>query len=391
MPQESPDHPDHASRLHAEFGPSGLKYVAHCPGFHQPHSTNEYAEKGTRIHEAVEVGDPSALHDEEEVAIYEKIIEAENSMIQLTFSGLELAEDHREIRLSMALPRGQQTFGTCDRLLVYKVPGGTAALMMDYKTGIMKIDPAEENWQAKAYVIGAFQKIPNLLFVTFAFIVPRLDGETVSDPMFHTFSRDQLSDLQEAVATVIENATRVRAKWNVDRSVGLAILSQPDVSDLNPSSSCRFCQYEDVCPAMGALVCDVAEVVIPASRSFRFDPSSREPAEVQKRYLIAKIVEAWADREKRAAVAMAMEGVEFPDLRLHNGGVTSSVADSTSFFNLAKSLGLSEAELIELASFPVAKVRDALPKGTREDFIQSCKDHGYIKESAPRWSLKERA
>jgi hypothetical protein len=388
MSQEAPDH---SSRPHAEFGPSGLKYVAHCAGFHQPYSTNEYAEKGTRIHEAVEVGDPSALHNEEEVGIYEKIIEAENTMIRLCFGGWEIVEDHREIRLSMKLPREQETFGTCDRLLVYKTPSGSMALMMDYKTGIMKIDPAEENWQAKAYVIGAFQKIPSLSAVTFAFIVPRLDGETVSDPMFHTFTREQLPRLEEEVASVIETATRVRAKWDVDRTDGLAIRSQPEPAELNPSSSCRFCQYEDVCPAMGALVCDVAEAAAPSAKTFRFDPSSREPSEVQKRYLIAKIVEAWAEREKRAAVAMAIEGTEFPDLRLHNGGVTASVADSTSFFNLAQSLGLLAEDLIEMASFPVAKVRDALPKGTRDNFIEACKDNGYIKESAPRWSLKERA
>lgn len=40
---------------------------------------NAAAEKGTRIHEALEVRDPSALHDEEELEIYEQIVQEEDS------------------------------------------------------------------------------------------------------------------------------------------------------------------------------------------------------------------------------------------------------------------------------------------------------------------------
>jgi hypothetical protein len=71
------DNVNHSERAHAEFGPSGLKYVKACPGFKGKEGTSEAAEKGTRIHEALEVHDPSALHDEEEVEIYEKIVQME--------------------------------------------------------------------------------------------------------------------------------------------------------------------------------------------------------------------------------------------------------------------------------------------------------------------------
>lgn len=78
--------PDHSDRGHAEFGPSGLKYVAACPGFHGKEGTSEAAEKGTRIHEALEIRDPSALHDEEEVEIYEQIVKMEDEFVK-TFEG----------------------------------------------------------------------------------------------------------------------------------------------------------------------------------------------------------------------------------------------------------------------------------------------------------------
>ena len=72
---------NHSERAHAEFGPSGLKYVAACPGFHGKEGTSEAAEKGTRIHEALEIHDPSALHDEEEVSIYDKIVVMEQEFV----------------------------------------------------------------------------------------------------------------------------------------------------------------------------------------------------------------------------------------------------------------------------------------------------------------------
>lgn len=71
------DNVNHSERAHAEFGPSGLKYVKACPGFKGKEGTSEAAEKGTRIHEALEVHDPSALRDEEELGIYEKIVQME--------------------------------------------------------------------------------------------------------------------------------------------------------------------------------------------------------------------------------------------------------------------------------------------------------------------------
>ncbi len=74
---------NHSERAHAEFGPSSLKYVATCAGYHGKEGTSGAAEKGTRIHEALEVRDPSALHDEEEVKLYEAILADEEEILNL--------------------------------------------------------------------------------------------------------------------------------------------------------------------------------------------------------------------------------------------------------------------------------------------------------------------
>ena len=73
--------PNHTDRGHAEFSPSALKYLAGCPGFQGSSETSAAAEKGTRIHEALEVCDPSALLNEEEQGIYEQIVKMEDSFM----------------------------------------------------------------------------------------------------------------------------------------------------------------------------------------------------------------------------------------------------------------------------------------------------------------------
>lgn len=75
------DELDHGSRGHAEFSPSALKYLSACSGFQGKDGTNEAAERGTRIHEALEARDPSALHGEEEIEIYEITVEMEEEFL----------------------------------------------------------------------------------------------------------------------------------------------------------------------------------------------------------------------------------------------------------------------------------------------------------------------
>lgn len=73
--------PNHTDRGHAEFSPSALKYLAGCPGFQGTSGTSAAAEKGTRIHEALEIRDPSALLDEDEQNIYDQIVRMEDNFV----------------------------------------------------------------------------------------------------------------------------------------------------------------------------------------------------------------------------------------------------------------------------------------------------------------------
>jgi hypothetical protein len=62
-----------AEKLHAEHGPSSLKYKEICPSWRNRDTKNWASEKGDRIHEAMEFDDPSKCANDEERAIYESL------------------------------------------------------------------------------------------------------------------------------------------------------------------------------------------------------------------------------------------------------------------------------------------------------------------------------
>jgi hypothetical protein len=346
--------------------------------------TSEAAEKGTRIHEALEVRDSSALHDEEETEIYEQIVKMEDEFL----SGFPAGRvDKFEIQLDIELDYGLSTFGTCDRFTYW--PAANSGLLGDYKTGVSVIDPPAVNWQTKCYVIGAFQKEPEMESCGFVFYVPFHDGSEVGDTMYHTFYRTELPTLIKEVSDAIREARRVRAHWTFDEN-GKA-LSQPPLSDLGPSVDCRFCAREEHCPAMGALICEVAKVASPkAASKLQFDPTSQDPTEIEKRYLVAKIVIAWAEREKRAAVDMAKDGVEFPSLKLASMGSPRYVSDKAYFTQIAAKFGVDITDIIEEVSIPLTKISKLIEGGKekQEEFLDRCDEAGIIGTSAERFTLK---
>ena len=222
MPTKQP----HSERGHAEFSPSQLKYVASCAGFHGRSGTSSAAEMGTRIHEALEVRDPSALHDEDELEIYEACVDMEDSFLEEAFSTHSgVAQEHHEVFLKIELD-GCDTYGTCDRLSISE--DGTFAVLADYKTGISTIDPPHSNQQAMAYTVGVFQKYPSIDRLDFAFYVPQRS----CDPLVGSFERSEIPVLVEVLSNIIKEGARVRPQWGGGQC--------PDKSDCTPTQYCRF-------------------------------------------------------------------------------------------------------------------------------------------------------
>jgi CRISPR/Cas system-associated exonuclease Cas4 (RecB family) len=375
----TPETVNHSERAHAEFGPSSLKYVATCAGYHGKDGTSAAAEKGTRIHEALEVRDPSALHDEEEVAIYEDIIKDEDEILNGVFGDLPKITE-REIRLYLELDAATPTFGTCD-LLVYCPEG--VAVMIDYKTGISQIDEPEKNWQAKAYALAAFQMLPHIHTIKFAFIVP-LNGGTLSG----VFVRDEMSALRKEISDVISKAETVRPKWATG---GI------DIDDVTPSVNCRFCRHEENCPALGAVCVTIAKEIRPdLLPTGPISPSEVEDPEVLERlFIVAKIVEDWAKSIKHKATGLAIGGHEFEHHKLRSMGCLKKTLEKNYLAQLGIKYGLEMTDIIEAADLTLNQVSTALhnktDKGKKsfivDQFESEAIDLGIVEIGPTRYSL----
>ena len=370
--------PDHTNRDHAEFSPSSLKYVAGCAGYDGRSGTNAAAEKGTRIHEALEVRDPSALHDEEELEIYEQIVQEEDSFNKSFFGDLEY-EELNEIQVHVDLG-DTSTWGTCDRFLV----AGDKAVMADYKTGISLIDSPRDNWQAKAYTLGAFQAYPDVQEITFVFYIP-VRNEVLHD----TFTRDDIAGLTKQLTEVIKRGEKIRPKWDG---------GSPDLEELAPSVNCRFCKHEDHCPACGAIAVEVASrLSMLPSKDIDIE-NTEDPVVLEQLWVVAKVVTNWATRIKQKAVDLAKEGLEFPSLRLKSMGSPRKCVNNKKLMEIAEQYDLPQKEVLELARLPISAIATEVgrraPKGEKgqasKDFLAALDDEDILVSSEKRYKLSEK-
>lgn len=374
--------PDHSERAHAEFGPSSLKYVSLCAGYHGKEGNNAASDKGTRIHEALEVRDPSALMDDDEVQIYERMVAEEDEVFQNVFGGTDGVTINREMRLVLDLDCETPTFGTSD-IVAWK---GNVGLQVDYKTGISKIDEPLINWQAKAYVLAAFQMYPELETIHFAFLIPKRDEILVG-----TFHRFEMDDLRKQISTVIKKAETTRPKWE-NKTI--------DIDDLNPTVNCRFCRHEEHCPALGAVAIEVAKRYRPDLLPDGPIASGEvdDPSTIEKLYVVAKIVENWASGIKHKATGMAHEGIEFETLKLKSMGALKKTIEKNYLAQLAIKHGLELNEIIEAADLTMGQLSKALhdkaPKGKKsfvvDSFEKEAIDLGVVEVGSTRYTLSSK-
>ena len=288
-----------------------------------------------------------------------------------------MKEDFNEIVLDIELDYGLTTFGTCDRLTIYD---GKRALLGDYKTGISQIDHPSENYQAKAYTLGVFQRYPSVEEVTFVFYIP-----LYNDAPHHTFKRSDMAALRKELSTVIALATGTRHYWED---------GTPPTQMLNPTQNCRFCRHEEHCPALVGLVAEVAKNVGDQFDGVDFEDTT-DPKQVEFLYDIAKIVEKWAESYKKNAVALAKDGMVFPSLKLKSMGALTKVDNVNGLIETAKSFGLSDDSILELASFPLGKVAKAVSDlaktkekaSTRAEFLDTLEENNIVSKSEERFTL----
>lgn len=374
--------PDHSERPHAEYGPSSLKHVNACAGWESRGGTNDAAEMGTRIHEAVEVRNPSALHNEKEVGIFNQLIIDMDDAIAYLKEKTDIEPIiHQEIRLEMAL-NGCETFGTADIVAV----AGNQAVLHDHKTGIGHVDAPPENWQSTAYAIGVFQQFPEVSTIYASFSLPQRQELLIGE-----YHRDQLPHYIAIVSDTIITAMAVRPQWKNNGT--------PNWESLNITNGCSYCAHRDRCPALGHTAQEIAVRLYPDI--LPDGPVSaadiEDPEIISKLYSVATIVEKWADGIRAKAVALAKDGVELPGLKLKSMGARKLIVDKPAFLAYANGRGIDLAQVLEASDIPFAKIRDVYtakaPKGKKtewaRDFEVGLDDERILERGTERFTLAQ--
>lgn len=364
--------PDHSSRAHAEHSPSQLKMFEICPGYLPRGGTNVFAERGTRIHEALESGDITVLQDAEEQAIATKCFDYVQQIIAQKAQTASLVATHNEIKFDIDL-NGELTFGTCDLALIWS---DDTATMIDYKTGFGAVEDAEVNCQAWAYTIGGFQKFPHLKSIDFFFLLPVRDEVT-----FATFERDRLPEMQLRLQTIIRRA-----------KAGEIFNPQPGV--------CDYCSRQAGCPKLAEKALLVADRY---TQGFKLPKGGgsledmNDPASLSLLLKLAPIMESWAEGVKKQALERALnDGWEIPGFRLTERKTPRSITSVLGAYEAVKDTVSITDFLAACTKVSVPDLEknfaESVPRGkkgqAKQDLVDRLTDAGVLKQDGSIHVLK---
>jgi len=348
---------------HAVYSPSSLKYVAQCPGYKPEFSTNEAAEMGTRIHNALETGDWSTMNDYES-SLAQGCRNAEAAIFKKHGMDPESAdiEDFKEVRLKIKLI-GHETFGTCDRLVLDRK--NRRAIQIDYKTGLGKIDEPSKNWQGKAYGTGTFQAYEEIDEIFFYFIACRRD-----EILFDRYTRDMVPEFVNDLSGVIQNAKHVRGCWeNID-----AMMLSPQ------TLVCNYCANAETCPAVANIGVEVAQKYAPGAANIASLPEMHgsnitDPQIIAELLDIAPILTKAISGWKKKADEMAFQdGVEIPGYKVEERSGRRSITSALAAYGVIKDMINVEDFLEGIDKFPVGKyeklVSEHAPKGKKKERVR---------------------
>jgi len=298
----------------SKFPPSSLEMFELSPCF-QPDQfqSTPQTESGDRIHHAAETGDLSGLADEEERQCAELCLQYANRI-----PGKHFVEHTLDI-----LP------GTRGRADLLAVRGSTAHLV-DWKTGLHKQTPAEQNFQQQAYTLAIFKKFPDIQQITVHLVYVRLG--VVSQ---HTYTRDNLPAIQKRLDDCVKTASKYQKTGQ--RKVSIA---------------CRNCALRAECTALSAEATSIAaqyktDLAIPTDA---IHPSQvTDPAVMGRLKQVATVLKEWIKSVDHRALEMALEDNICPD-----------------GYELRHRAGKRE---LKDAAATYAAVMDVLPA---EEFMQAC-------------------
>ena len=253
-----------------------------------------------------------------------------------------------EIQVEMQLTIPEVTWGTCDLVLRF----GKRLILIDYKFGKWKVDDPAENYQARAYVLGAFHAFPDCVTCEFIFLTPRL--KLVQK---HTFTREEALSWTDEFKNIVKNADDPNAPFKPD------------------SENCLFCGNKVQCPELQKRAMQIANdndgLMLPESAK---TTDLTSPAQIKRALDVASIVERWAKNVRSAALERVLSGEEIPGYELKETRGNRKIKDVTSTWGALKN-EMGQEDFLEACSISIGALEKALkaqaPRGKKAEFTAS--------------------
>jgi hypothetical protein len=262
---------------HARYSPSKLEALESCPCFEMDDEafgkTKEGeetpAERGTRLHKAVETRDLSLCNDDDETAQVQSCIDGEEVLIS-SHGGPERTKVLRERRVTVP----DLTFGTLDFVMLY---GDQLqyAYVRDLKfVRSDSVSAPEVNFQLACYVCGLFHdtELAGIKEIKADLFMPTLRW----CPPSVTYTR---ADVPALIARIENTLNKVNDVFKAPVTCG----------------ECVRCANKTRCPALNTLATTVGRSIgLPLPEVFAADA----PRTVKQRSMVmvlAKTMESWAE------------------------------------------------------------------------------------------------
>jgi len=340
-----------ASGFHADYLCPGRQNLIRAvressgPAAMEEAGKDDYAARGTRLHDAWATGNTLPLKDEGELDAYNDACRLESQLLERWQSDFNLSvvpEPVIEERLWLnhAETLAPIFSGKIDRIYISGVHG----LLPDLKSGSSDYaGPASAAWQLRAYSMLCKVEWPQLRRIRAAFIKPENFGSKLDWVDFTEF------DLQQ-----IETAVR-HALW---RS------SLPD-APLNAGEHCRWCPALSACPAVARYALSPVNALA-APDDTKLSPKSIEslvaamPVEAalevwRKRTTVKNVMDKIAAR----LAGLPADELDRLGLKLTTGKSTDKLKDVVGWFNSLREAGWSSVEIFGIMDVGKTKFVEA--------------------------------
>jgi len=363
----------HSEREHSKISPSKLKSLELCPGFLDDPNREVHAITlvGTKCHEALDSGDFSKLTDEERSWVdmcrnYVRGLVPRDTAVYLPESRLEIMDG---------------IWGFADLIIV---ESRKVHHLVDYKFGLASQSDVSENPAAQAYVLGMFQKWPDLDTIHVHYLYPR--REEISK---HTYTRKDVLNIRLRIQTIVD---RVR--------LANAAMSLPGQSEqLTPvPDNCQWCARKATCAALHKMVLPLATRYAGRHDISLVEPDFsmvKSPEQWAALLPYAPVLEQMSDSIKRHALEFREQtGQEIPGYEVRSRKGKAKIINADVAYQTAADF-VTHDEFMRCTEVSAAKLREVVeekaPKGQKSKVAKELegrlRDAGVLEEGKEAFFL----